>query len=354
MTREDISVLVLCDREGMRSANIRYLTGHPSDAVLFIFRNKKSILLPWDMDLAEKKSSGVILKPYTAYNRDFAGAIMAILHEMNIPAGSKVEIPSGLPYPEAVSFIKDAGYEFLCRENGLETEIDRMRQIKDVHEIEILRRSVEITDSILDMIESSVRNGSVTETDIAFLIERECRRAGAEGTGFETLVAGPERSCNIHAFPAYTGTVFSGDGLSIVDFGIKLDGYTSDVTLTVVKNPTAEQSRMTELAEQAVHIAEGMLKPGSRTVDISMAVSSFFQRAGYEMPHALGHGIGLEIHENPVLRTREPSVELRPGMILAVEPGIYSPGSGGVRLENDYLITDSGFEKLTNSRIIRL
>ena len=144
--------------------------------------------------------------------------------------------------------------------------------------------------------------------------------------------------------------------LTIIDFGHKYQGYTSDVTTTAAFGKlTEKQERMIFLVKEATEIFESMLAPGISTVDLTNAVTSLFEKNGFTMPHALGHGIGLDVHESPVLKNvKETDTLLKPGMVLAVEPGIYSPESGGVRLENDYLITESGFEKLTNSKIIRL
>ena len=112
---------------------------------------------------------------------------------------------------------------------------------------------------------------------------------------------------------------------------------------------------MISLVKEATEIFESILAPGISTVDLTKSVTSLFESNGFKMPHALGHGIGLDVHESPVLKDlRQTEIFLRPGMVLAIEPGIYSPESGGVRLENDYLITESGFSKLTNSEIIRL
>ena len=350
---EDISLLVLCDREGMRNPSIRYLTGHPSDSVLFIFADGRTILLPWDINLAQIKATATEIKPYNDYGRTLSQALAKVLNEEKLPAGSRVEVPAELPYPEFMR-ISDGPYQFICREGGLAAAVEDMRQIKDDDELATLRKAFAITDSIMDKIEETLRRGECTETDIALLIDREARLAGAEGTGFETLAASMGRSYNIHAFPAYTGALMPADGLSIIDFGVKYEGYTSDVTTTITRNLNPEQERMVQVIEGAVHVAEKLLKPGTLTTELSGAVNDYLEKNGYVMPHNLGHGIGLYIHEKPFLRAKADPVRLEKGMVFTIEPGVYDPELGGVRLENDYLITDNGYEKLTNSRIIRL
>jgi Xaa-Pro aminopeptidase len=110
---------------------------------------------------------------------------------------------------------------------------------------------------------------------------------------------------------------------------------------------------MANLVQQAYDIAFSMLKPGISSSDVATAVDSFFDSKGYFMPHSLGHGIGLAAHEAPTLRTLKTyEMELAPGMVVTIEPGLYHPEAGGVRLENDFLITESGCEALTHCRIL--
>jgi Xaa-Pro dipeptidase len=164
------------------------------------------------------------------------------------------------------------------------------------------------------------------------------------------MAAGPTRSFGIHAFPAYTGGRFGGSGLSILDFGLKYAGYTSDV-----EPLTKTQEKMLSLTEKAYKLALSMIKPDVSAKDIGIAVDTFFGRSKKVMSHSLGHGIGLEAHEAPYLRSRADNEWiLEPGMIITLEPGLYDTVHGGCRLENDILITETGAEVLTNARIIRL
>ncbi len=196
----------------------------------------------------------------------------------------------------------------------------------------------------------------MSEIDIAMFIETESRQRGAEGTGFPTIAAGPNRSHNIHAFPNYTGGEFATEGLSILDFGILFEGYTTDVTCTVVRGtPSGRQEHLCGLVLEAYETAAKMLKPGAAVSGIAHSAEELFAREGLQMPHSLGHGIGLAAHEAPVLKSsgKEDTV-LKAGMVITLEPGLYDPDAGGVRLENDFLITPDGAEELTISRIYTL
>ena len=191
---------------------------------------------------------------------------------------------------------------------------------------------------------------------MALHIERSCLERGAEGVGFETLAAGPERSFGIHAHPACTFSDFGGLGLSILDFGVNVMGYSSDVTLTFIRGKMDNrQELMVSLVEKAYELDSSFAKPGAGTYDIAKAVEEVFAAEGFHMPHSLGHGIGIEVHEGPILKSNpETNVTLLPGMVITLEPGLYHAAAGGVRYENDFLITETGHEVLTNSRLIRL
>ena len=112
---------------------------------------------------------------------------------------------------------------------------------------------------------------------------------------------------------------------------------------------------MIALVRQAAEEAEKTIRPGIPSSEPSRIVNSLFSSHGYTMPHSLGHGIGLDVHEEPLLKANQANPgTLKKGMIIAVEPGLYDPAWGGVRLENDFIITDTGCEKITSSRIISL
>jgi Xaa-Pro dipeptidase len=249
------------------------------------------------------------------------------------------------------------GFDVLCRKDGVYELVEALRMVKDDEEISIYRKAAAITNEIIDLLESQVRAGKLeTELDAALFIEAEGRKRGCEGTGFETLAAGPDRSFGIHAFPAFTNAPFAVQGLSILDFGLKYQGYTTDVTMTFARGPLSRgQEKLLTLTEKAYKLALGMAGGGVAVRDIALAVNAFFGKAKKAMPHGLGHGVGLETHEAPFLRPRtDAALLLQTGMIFTLEPGLYDPVHGGCRLENDVLVTGTGVEVLTRSRVVRL
>lgn len=351
----DIDWGIIQDTEGRRNTSLFYLSGMPGDALLFISRSGKTILVPWDTILAGRMAVADETLPYTDFHRDTVETIDAVLRREGAESG-RVELSSSTPYT-LFHKIKDRlpRAELVCSESGMDDEILLHRSVKDPVEREIYRRASAVTNDIIDELAGGMESGKIArETDIAFFIETRSREKGCQGTGFETIAAGPRRSFGIHAYPGYTAASIGENGFTIIDFGVNLEGYTTDVTLTLARGTLSErQNRMCEAVNEAYALAEKLLMPGKAVTDIGKAVDRYFSEHGFYMPHALGHGIGLDAHETPILKsdvTRDNV--LKEGMIITLEPGLYDEESGGVRLENDFLITRDGAEALTTSRIL--
>jgi len=337
--------------------NVRYLTGMPYGSVLFLFSSGKTVLLPWDVLLARQRANAGEILPYNDFGRSLETALVEITKKEKLKPGATVEVPSDTGYLSYTRYAEVlSGYSIVCRSGDLSDYLQRRRMVKDSGEIEILRRACGATNELIDKVAGGVKEGTLrSEVDVAHFLEDFAFSRGAEGMGFETLAAGPDRSFGIHAFPACSISDFGTNGLSILDFGINVDGYTSDVTLTFVRGKTdSRQDLMISLVEKAYETAAAMARPGTGTYSIARAVDELFEKEGFSMPHSLGHGIGLEVHENPILKSKpETDVVLEPGMAFTLEPGLYHADAGGVRLENDFLITKSGCEVLTTSRLFR-
>jgi Xaa-Pro dipeptidase len=270
-----------------------------------------------------------------------------------------VEIPARTYYPEFPE-LRDAApdIELVCGSPvSAAAFVERMRAVKDAEELAVIRKAAGLTDTVLRELERRIlRGGLSSERQAALYLEEASRDLGCEGMGFETLCAGPDRSFGIHAFPAWTTGSFGDRGLSILDFGLKLQGYTTDVTLTVARGKLRpEQELMLELVERAYAESVKAARNACPVVEPSRACDSVFSAAGWKMPHSLGHGIGLEAHEAPILRDRPGNDWIfQPGMAFTVEPGLYHPEFGGVRLENDFIMTERGPEQITDCRILRI
>ena len=369
MTRNGLYAAVLEDFENQRSNSIRWLSGHPMDALLFLFASGKTVLVPWDVNIATERSVVDRIVPYAEFKRSFKEAVTGVLRENGVEAAvggprarRQVEFPGRTSHLRFIELKDDlAGAEILLRTEGFEYFVARARTVKDGLEIAALEKAARITNILIDMIADRVAlpggRRDLREIDLAQLIEKEALALGAEGIGFETLAAGPGRSWAIHPFPSCSSGPFGGDGLSLLDFGVKVEGYTSDVTLSfAVGRISPEQDRMIGLVEEAYDAAVDAAKAGASPQEPARKAEQVFSAAGWNMPHALGHGIGLDTHEAPLLRSEgdNPDPALVPGMVFTIEPGLYHPQHGGVRWENDVLITGTSVRILTRSRIIRI
>jgi Xaa-Pro dipeptidase len=358
MAQEGLAMVMLEDTEGRRDASIRWLTGHPMDALLFLTADRKSLLFPWDIHMAKLFANVDMMLPYADYNRDSLMVAATAAKLCKLPLNSRIEIPSATTYLSFLNYVEALeDYDVICRSGGIQEEAAACRVVKDEHELEIYRKAADITNNIIDKLEKSFQKKSLkTETDVALFIEAESRKLGAEGTSFETLAAGPSRSFGIHAFPSFTNASYIEDGLSILDFGIKYSGYCTDVTITVARGTLSKgQEKMISLVEKAYEKGSSMLKAGTALRDIAKAVNAIFAKGKFTMPHSLGHGVGLDVHEMPSFRNKNDNDWiLQKNMVVAMEPGIYDPLLGGCRWENDFIITEKGAEAITKSRIIRV
>jgi len=358
MIQEEIALVMIEDREGYRNSSLRWLCGQPGDAVLFLAASKQSLLVPWDINIGMLYAEADALVPYAEFGRQPVRALKGAIEHLKISKGSRVEIPGTTPYPRFLQYVEEVqDFDIICREEGVWTELEKSRAVKDADEINIYRKLAAQTDEMIKLVEKNVQDGTLkSEMDIALFIESESRKLGCDGTGIDIIAAGPSRSFGIHAVPPYTAEAFGGNGFSILDFGLKYAGYTTDVTLTFARDPISKaQEKMLSLVEKAYKLAISMVKGGAYAKDIAIAVDTYFARSKKVMPHGLGHGIGLDGHEAPWFWSRASNEwVLEPGMIIAIEPALYDPVHGGCRLENNILITDKGAEILTDARIIRL
>jgi Xaa-Pro aminopeptidase len=226
--------------------------------------------------------------------------------------------------------------------------IEKLRAVKDPGEISILREAAAIVSKTFDRTRRVLHLG-MTELDLAAEIERDFKKQGAEGPSFETIVASGERSAWPHAHP--TGKTIAKNELVVLDHGAILRGYCSDMTRTVFVGRAPRRIRsLYQAVLDALEAGKAAAKPGVKTQDVDAAARNVLRRAGLGryFTHSTGHGIGLEIHEAPRIGKGDDTVLLE-GMVVTVEPGVYIEGLGGIRIEDDIVITAHGAEELTTS-----
>jgi len=226
--------------------------------------------------------------------------------------------------------------------------VSHLRSIKDSSEIELIRQAVKIADMAFDEALKTIEIGQ-TEEEIGLNLEFSMRRAGASGGSFDFIVASGIRSAMPHG-TASSKRVQSGEFLTM-DFGAIYQGYCSDITRTVFIGDPEDKHRQvydTVLAAQRAGIQA--VAPGRTGKEVDAVARAMIEKAGYGdyFGHGLGHSVGLAIHEGPNLNKREERL-LEPGMVITVEPGIYIPNWGGVRIEDIVLVTENGCEVLTKA-----
>jgi Xaa-Pro dipeptidase len=351
---------VIVDLEGLRNQSLRYLCGQPGDALLFLFAGGGSLLVPWDVPLARSLATVDDLIPYERYGRSLFTCLQTVVQERRV---RRADLSAAMPYPLVQALIRALPHVAIqCRHGGIDETINVLRIIKDPGEIAALRRACRITNDLIGAVPDFLAGQrTASELELALYLEAEARRRGAEGMGFDTVAASTRRSFAIHCFPNFTSEPIAVQGLSILDFGVRYDGYTSDVTLTLTRSPlTSKQEAMVEAVREAYDLALNLCKPGIDPVVVGERIQGYFESRGFHMPHSLGHGIGLDAHEAPLFRRKaavgggENRQALEPGMVFTIEPGLYDPEAGGVRLENDLLCTEDGTEVLTSACILEL
>lgn len=226
-----------------------------------------------------------------------------------------------------------------------ESVIENRRLIKDADEIAIIRKSVRLNEQVFGEVFQTITT-DMTELDIALQLETLMRSKGSERPSFDSIVATGENSALPHAVPG-NRRIEENQPL-MIDMGLILDGYCSDMTRTfVVGEPDKRYLKIHRLVRRAQLAATHHIQPGRTMKEVDSAARAIITQAGYgkNFGHALGHGVGLAVHEEPRLSSQSRK-KLRPGMVVTVEPAIYLPGWGGIRLENMVVVTEGGCEVL--------
>ncbi len=226
--------------------------------------------------------------------------------------------------------------------------VARLREVKDAGEIGRLRAAAQMECGLFDGLLTYLEAG-VTEAEVAATLEYAARLAGAEGMSFETIVASGERSALPHG--RATRAKLPRRGFVTLDFGVTLDGYSSDMTRTVHMGKALPGERdVYDFVLEAQEAAVAAVAPGATAEDVDEAARSVLRRVKLDryFSHSTGHGVGLEIHEGPRLAAKQKQV-LEEGMVITIEPGAYLPGRFGVRIEDMVLVTAAGGEILTPS-----
>lgn len=222
-----------------------------------------------------------------------------------------------------------------------------LRVVKDEHEVRAIRRAVRVQEEALLATLETIEPGQ-RERDIAARLEFEMRSLGAAGPSFPTIAAAGAMASRPHAVPGRAKTARG--RVLLIDWGARVDGYCADMTRTITLTRWPRQMRTVYgIVLEAFESALATVRAGVPCREVDAAARDVIARAGYgeRFGHGLGHGIGLEVHESPRLSKRSEET-LTAGMVVTIEPGVYLPGLGGVRIEDDILVTDRGARSLSS------
>jgi Xaa-Pro aminopeptidase len=271
-------------------------------------------------------------------------------------------------YGEAVADLRGDGFETLAMESSvpyarfkmvselfggrvlvIDHAVEDLRAVKDAGELAAVERAAALTDEAFDHVLGILRPG-LREVDVALALEAYMRGHGSEGVAFEPIVASGPNSSKPHA--GITMRVIGEGELLTMDFGARVDGYCADMTRTVVVGRASdEQRRVYDAVLAANEAGRAAVRAGAHGDAVDGVARALLTERGYgeAFGHGLGHGVGLEVHEMPGLRKRSTDV-LVSGHVVTVEPGVYLPGFGGVRIEDLVAVEEGGHKLLSHSR----
>ncbi len=334
MRRSGVEALLILDLK-----NIRYLTGFSgSDGALLVGAGKPVLLVDGRyLTQAGKQAPEARAVLYRDKVSGIADALSArgIKHVGFEPAAATVELHSALRRKAKN-----------VRWKPLPSDLGAIRAVKDGKEMESIRKAICIASEALRSTLGRIRPG-VCEREIAVELEYTMHKKGADAPSFDSIIASGPNSALPHARPG-TRKIRPGDFV-VVDFGAVFSGYHSDETCTfAVGRKGRKHEKLYAVVKEAHDRALAAVGPGVACRDVDAAARSVIEKAGYGdcFSHGTGHGVGLDVHEAPRLSTLSDSV-LKEGMVITIEPGIYIPGFGGVRIEDMVLVEKGGARVLT-------
>lgn len=361
MENNSIDLIYITDWESARDVNMRYLTGHIMDANLIVTSGGETMLLPWDVDLAEDHAQVDTLVTDKDSRHNPADYVKEVAKKDNPVIGVNL----GIPYRYILEIKrKIPGVKFFDKPHKLADTFRDLRATKSPQELEKLIEASKIGNKAINDIRKFAEEKEGTENDLSFIVMKKMREYGAEENSFPSLVANVTRSHMIHCHPSAGNSKYSENGLALIDYGARIDGYVCDITIPLSFGKlTAEQEKIKKTCFKAYEEAIAAIDIGVPLWKISEAAVDVIEAAGYHMPHGLGHGLGLTVHDSPGIRQKptEPErlevwseVLVEEGMVFTIEPGVYVKGLGGQRLENDVMIRNGKVEVYTNSEPIEI
>ncbi|KRM13175.1 Xaa-Pro aminopeptidase [Paucilactobacillus suebicus DSM 5007 = KCTC 3549] len=325
------------------SVNIYYLTGFKliqGDGCLLIYSQKGYLITDdrYEEAVTESNISGTV----GCITRDYYGEVNRLCHKLNI---SVLGIESNISYKIYDLLDETFDADIVPIDNFIEDK----RSIKDPSEIKKLKNAAELNQKGFDYICETIKPG-MTEVDIANMLDWWMKRNGATKASFDTIVASGANAAKPHALSTKK-QITVGEPI-IIDFGYFVDGYTADLTRTIMLgNQSAKFNQLYQIVYQAREAVINAASNGIVGKSLDKVGRDIINDAGYGQyfNHGMGHGIGLEVHEIPTSYGTLTKDTLKTNQVVTVEPGIYLPGEGGIRVEDDILITDGAAQQISNA-----
>ena len=345
MKQEQIEALVVT-----HLADVRYLCGFSgSNAFLCITANRASLFTDGRyIEQARQETNGV--RVVIAKSASQPAYQAACLWLQSSGAAHCAFDPEHTTVAELARYRKSLS---VVRRRGFfrplaESLVFKQRIVKDADELHLMQEAASLGATLFHDLLPLIRSG-IAETALAGQLELSARLHGADGMSFETIVAGGPRSSRPHG--RATAKLLPRRGFVTLDFGVILKGYCSDMTRTLFLGRATRQERFTyDSVREAQQAAVQAVKPGVSCGEVDEAARSVLRKAGLAQyfTHSTGHGVGLEIHEQPRIAAAQQQT-LVPGMVITIEPGVYIPGRFGVRIEDMVAVTESGAQVLTQA-----
>ncbi|QDT66602.1 M24 family metallopeptidase [Calycomorphotria hydatis] len=338
LKKEEADTFLVCSE-----TNVRYLTGFTGDSSYLLIGPDQRLLLSdsrFETQIAEECPG------LDAEIRHSSQSMVKLLSKIVKSSGiTKLGFESNhVSVAQWESFRDEFSPTEMIPISGL---VEKLRVIKDAHEVKRIREAVRLAERSYRQLIPSLVEG-MTEMEASAQLEYSARKFGALGYSFEAIIAMGDRAALPHYRPG--PLPLTPDGLLLIDWGVvEPEGYCSDLTRCVRTGKLSTKlQRIYEVVAEAQRKAIAEIRPGIELKEVDAVARNVIEAAGFgkRFGHGLGHGIGLAVHEAPRLSAQVEGT-LRPGMVVTVEPGIYLPGQGGVRIEDDVLVTKDGHEVLS-------
>jgi Xaa-Pro aminopeptidase len=323
--------------------NIRYLTGFTGSYAYLVIGRDRSFFI--SDSRYEEYARSILPKSvqFTLQKTDFLDALKGV---MKLSGAKELFLEEHSTPFSTFRALKENLRGVKLSPGG--DEVNQVRMIKDEDEISLLRQAAKVTDACVTHLRKIIRPGD-GEWDIAVEIEHFYRRHGCRKSSFDCIIASGPGSSMPHYVTSMDKKVISGE-VMLIDMGCEYQGYNSDLTRTMfIHSIDPALERIYQVVLEAQEAAVRAVRPGITVEKLDSVARDIISGAGFgeHFGHSLGHGIGMEVHELPAIKKGE--LKLKKNMVITIEPGIYIPGTGGVRIEDMVLVTAKGSEILTKS-----